>query len=329
MNKAELESKHLAELHALAAEAGVAALPDAAPRGADREARRRRRRWRRRPSAARSLRSAASPATRERRRAGGGRGGGRERAPPRAPAASAERRRRAASEPPASRRAASRAEPRRRPRRRADAGARRNAAAAAASAAAAQGRARPGPAAAAGPAARRSSTPRRRAGCTALLRELAAELSGGQGPRPGRPAGRPQPRGAGRLEARGAEGRDRLRRPGAPRRGRARPGRAPRRGGEDVILLIDSLSRLAEAFGGPRTAKEIFDAGLRPARRQRLADVVAALERPQLKRGASAGRRCGARTALWRARSAPSCGPAGRSRRSGCARRRRRRARPP
>ena len=38
MTKAELESKHLAELHALAAEAGVVALPDARSRGADRAA---------------------------------------------------------------------------------------------------------------------------------------------------------------------------------------------------------------------------------------------------------------------------------------------------
>ena len=31
-----------------------------------------------------------------------------------------------------------------------------------------------------------------------------------------------------------------------------------------MILLVDSLSRLAEAFGDADAAKEIFDGGLRP-----------------------------------------------------------------
>jgi transcription termination factor Rho len=51
--------------------------------------------------------------------------------------------------------------------------------------------------------------------------------------------------------------------------------------GEDVILLVDSLTRLGEAYGDPDAAKEFFDAG----RTQGTAGggsltVVAALERP-------------------------------------------------
>jgi transcription termination factor Rho len=51
--------------------------------------------------------------------------------------------------------------------------------------------------------------------------------------------------------------------------------------GEDVILLVDSLTRLGEATGDPEAAKEFFDAG----RAQGSAGggsltVVAALERP-------------------------------------------------
>ena len=43
--------------------------------------------------------------------------------------------------------------------------------------------------------------------------------------------------------------------------------RARAGGGEDVIVLIDSLSRFAEAFGGAEEARELFDAGLGVDRR--------------------------------------------------------------
>lgn len=53
------------------------------------------------------------------------------------------------------------------------------------------------------------------------------------------------------------------------------------RGGEDVILLVDSLTRLAEAYGDPESAKEFFDAGrgLGGSGSGSLT-VVAAFERP-------------------------------------------------
>ena len=50
--------------------------------------------------------------------------------------------------------------------------------------------------------------------------------------------------------------------------------------GEDVILLIDSLSRFAEEFGDPDSARELFDAGLSSGQTGRGSlTVVAALER--------------------------------------------------
>lgn len=51
-------------------------------------------------------------------------------------------------------------------------------------------------------------------------------------------------------------------------------------GGEDVILLVDSLTRLASAYGDADAAKEFFDAGRsRPATGNGSLTVVAALER--------------------------------------------------
>ncbi len=50
-------------------------------------------------------------------------------------------------------------------------------------------------------------------------------------------------------------------------------------GGEDVIVLIDSLSRFAESFGGTDEARELFDAGVGPTGSGSLT-VVAAIERP-------------------------------------------------
>ncbi len=51
--------------------------------------------------------------------------------------------------------------------------------------------------------------------------------------------------------------------------------------GEDVILLVDSLTRLAEAYGDAEAAKEFFDAGREQGSRGGGSlTVVAALERP-------------------------------------------------
>ncbi|HEU4598265.1 MAG TPA: hypothetical protein VFS26_00835, partial [Solirubrobacterales bacterium] len=51
-------------------------------------------------------------------------------------------------------------------------------------------------------------------------------------------------------------------------------------GGEDVILLVDSLTRLGEAYGDPEAAKDFFDAGRTQAGTSGGSlTVVAALER--------------------------------------------------
>ena len=50
--------------------------------------------------------------------------------------------------------------------------------------------------------------------------------------------------------------------------------------GEDVILLVDSLTRFAESFGDTETAKELFDAGRGDAAKGKGSlTVVVALER--------------------------------------------------
>jgi hypothetical protein len=49
--------------------------------------------------------------------------------------------------------------------------------------------------------------------------------------------------------------------------------------GEDVILLVDSLTRFAESFGDTDGAKEIFDAGRGDAKGKGSLTVVVALER--------------------------------------------------
>jgi transcription termination factor Rho len=101
-----------------------------------------------------------------------------------------------------------------------------------------------------------------RAGCTALLREIAAELSGASdGPDPIALLVDPTPeeladwkREAPQAEivaAGKAQHAD-----DALAQARARAGT-----GEDVIVLIDSLSRFAESFAGADEARELFDAG--------------------------------------------------------------------
>jgi transcription termination factor Rho len=102
-----------------------------------------------------------------------------------------------------------------------------------------------------------------RAGCTALLRELAAELSGASdGPDPIALLVDPTPEELAdwKREAPKAE---------IVSAGKARhaddaiaQARARANGGEDVIVLVDSLSRFAETFAGADEARELFDAGL-------------------------------------------------------------------
>lgn len=101
-----------------------------------------------------------------------------------------------------------------------------------------------------------------REGCTALLREVAAELSGASdGPDPIALLIDPSPeelaewrRGAPEAEivaaGKAQHADDAIAQAGA----RAR-------GGEDVVVLIDSLSRFAESFAGPDEARALFDAG--------------------------------------------------------------------
>jgi transcription termination factor Rho len=121
-----------------------------------------------------------------------------------------------------------------------------------------------------------------REGCTALLRGVAADLAAdSKGPDPVALLIDPSPeeladwkRDAPQAEIVSA---------GQPRHASDALAQAQSRAGkgEDVILLVDSLSRLGEAYGDAEAAKEFFDAG----RAQGSAGggsltVVAALERP-------------------------------------------------
>jgi transcription termination factor Rho len=114
-----------------------------------------------------------------------------------------------------------------------------------------------------------------RAACTALLREVAAELvDASNGPDPIALLVDPSPEELAdwKREAPQAEivSAGKARHAGdalAQARSRAAQG-------EEVIVLIDSLTRFAEAFGGAEEARELLDA------RQGSLVVVAALERP-------------------------------------------------
>lgn len=121
-----------------------------------------------------------------------------------------------------------------------------------------------------------------REGCTALLRGVAADLAAdSKGPDPVALLIDPSPeeladwkRDAPQAEIVSA---------GQPRHASDALAQAAARAGdgEDVILLVDSLTRLGEAYGDAEAAKEFFDAG----RAQGGAGggsltVVAALERP-------------------------------------------------
>jgi hypothetical protein len=101
-----------------------------------------------------------------------------------------------------------------------------------------------------------------RAGCTALLREVAAELStASDGPDPIALLIDPTPeeladwkREAPQAEIVAAGKANHA--DDAIAQARARAG-----AGEDVVVMIDSLSRFAESFAGPDEARELFDAG--------------------------------------------------------------------
>jgi transcription termination factor Rho len=122
-----------------------------------------------------------------------------------------------------------------------------------------------------------------REGCTALLRGVAADLSGdAKGPDPVALLIDPSPeeladwkRDAPQAEIVSA---------GQPRHASDALAQAASRagGGEDVILLVDSLTRLSEATGDAEAAKEFFDAGrAQGSQGGGSLTVVAALERPE------------------------------------------------
>lgn len=102
-----------------------------------------------------------------------------------------------------------------------------------------------------------------RAACTAMLREVAAELSGASdGPDPIALLIDPTPEELAdwKREAPKAE----IVSAGKAKHAEDALGQARSRAGsgEDVIVLIDSLSRFAETFAGAEEARELFDAGL-------------------------------------------------------------------
>lgn len=291
MNKAELEKKHLSELHLLAAEAGVpkfrmltkselveqlagengataAPAAEAAGSGAGKEAGERPRRRRRRsrtgsPAVADETEQGGTPAEKpaEARRERP------EKAPEREPAARPTER--AAAEPVAPA-AAETPKPRRRRRRRFGRRGKQGVTL--------QSLLLP-------PEAGRQALlcAESREACTALLRSIAADLAADtKGPDPVALLIDPSPeeladwkRDAPQAEIVSA---------GQPRHASDALAQAAARAGrgEDVILLVDSLTRLGEAHGDPEAAKEFFDAG----RAQAGAGggsltVVAALERSE------------------------------------------------
>jgi len=256
MTKAELESKHIAELHTLAAEAGVSGYrmlrrEELIEKLADGDGKPEKRGER--PPRERKPRERRERQPRSRERG------------PRKPAeAEAKERKAPRSEPeptPPAPSAAAPSKPRRKRRR--------------------FGRRRKD----IGPADLLLPPPGRqalvygesRAACTALLRELAAELSdASKGPDPIALLIDPSPEELAdwRREAPGAE----IVAAGKARHASDALAQAARRaeGGEDTILLVDSLSRLEDTG----IAQEIFDGGLGVAGAGSLT-VVAALERRQ------------------------------------------------
>ncbi|HEY1854617.1 MAG TPA: hypothetical protein VGG40_08515 [Solirubrobacterales bacterium] len=121
-----------------------------------------------------------------------------------------------------------------------------------------------------------------REGCTALLRAVAGEIAAdAKGPDPVALLIDPSPEELAewRREAPQAE----IVAAGQPRHASDALAQAAARaaGGEDVFLLVDSLTRLAEAYEDAEAAKEFFDAGrARSGAGGGSLTVVAALERP-------------------------------------------------
>jgi hypothetical protein len=274
MTKAELDSKHLSELHSLAAEAGVPRyrmlrreeLIEKLVGGDGGKAESGDRPPRERPPRSRRERPARDRGARQRP--------ARDRAPKEEKPESAERGPAPESEPPSAPAAASAesesARPRRKRRRRRF------------------GRKEKGlrvqdlllP-----PPGRQALVyGESRASCTALLREVAGELSGASngGPDPIALLIDPSPEELAdwKREAPKAE----IVAAGQARHASDALAQAARRaeGGEDVILLVDSLSRLEESFDDAEAAKKLFDAGLGLAGKgSGSLTVVAALERQQ------------------------------------------------
>ncbi|HEV7770805.1 MAG TPA: Rho termination factor N-terminal domain-containing protein [Solirubrobacterales bacterium] len=277
MNKTELESKHLAELHALAADAGVpryrmlpraeliekllegggTARPASAGGGSERQASGQRpKRQRRRRSSGSSR--AAAPSRDEAAEGGGEKPEVEERVatPPTSPA------------PPAASSADDSPRPKRRRRRRF--GRRKDSGLALCDLLL--------PAESGRQAVLYADT---REACTALLRGVAADLAGAsRGPDPIALLIDPSPEELAdwKREAPQAE----IVAAGQPRHaGDALAAATNRAGaGEDVILLIDSLTRLAEAYEDADAAKKFFDSGrVQGAAGGGSLTVVAALER--------------------------------------------------
>ncbi len=121
-----------------------------------------------------------------------------------------------------------------------------------------------------------------REGCTALLRGVAADLAGtSNGPDPVVLLIDPSPEELAdwKREAPQAE----IVAAGQARHASDALAQATARagGGDDVILLVDSLSRLGSAYGNADSAKDFFDAGrTQGSSGTGSLTVVAALERP-------------------------------------------------
>jgi transcription termination factor Rho len=267
MNKAELEKKHLSELHLLAAEAGISKFrmltkselveqlagengASVAPKAETAEAAGRREGGGERPRRRRRSRSTGSPAVADEVEEGKAPEGGRERrdrpekAPEREPApAPVERAAEPAPQP-----VAETPRPRRRRRRRFGRRGKQGVTL--------QGLLLP-------PEAGRQAVlcAETREACTALLRSVAADLAGdSKGPDPVALLIDPSPeeladwkRDAPQAEIVSA---------GQPRHASDALAQAAARAGrgEDVILLVDSLTRLGEAYEDAEAAKEFFDA---------------------------------------------------------------------
>ncbi len=292
MNKAELDSKHLSELHALAAEAGVEGyrmLPRAeliekladgggsgggsGGGGGGRGERQRQPRERKERGPRGGGRERQPRGGRDRKSRGGGggerqpRGGG-----DRPPRGGDRQRRRPDAEQPEREQAPTPAPPsgdeparpkRRRRRRRFRKGGKS---------------VRAGELILAAPGGQSIVYGESRESCTGLLRELAAELSGGKGPDPIALLVDPSPEELAdwKREAPKAE----IVSAGQDRHAEDALASASRRAdsGEAVILLIDSASRLAESFGS-NVAKDLLEEGRAVGRGGGSLTVVAAVER--------------------------------------------------